>query len=218
MSRCKLRTPWPIHFKLRTVIGIDSLTVCMLYGEISKFDSRVMRLYSSNCRRFFVCRAVNWEPLGQFTSNFAQLLELIVLRSVYSLVKFRFFMPELWDFIHQNVGVFHMSRCKLRTPWPIHFKLRTVIGIDSLTVCVLYGEISKFHSRVMRLYSSNCRRFFVCRAVNWEPLGQFTSNFAQLLELIVLRSVYSLVKFRFFMPELWDFIHQNVGDFSYVAL
>jgi hypothetical protein len=26
----------------------------------------------------------------------------------------------------------HMSRCKLRTPWPIHFKLRTVIGIDSL--------------------------------------------------------------------------------------
>jgi hypothetical protein len=29
----------------------------------------------------------------------------------------------------------------LRTPWPIHFKLRTVIGIDSLTVCILFGEI-----------------------------------------------------------------------------
>jgi transposase-like protein len=30
------------------------------------------------CRRFFVCRAVNWEPLRQFTSNFVLLLELIV--------------------------------------------------------------------------------------------------------------------------------------------
>ena len=91
-----------------------------------------------------------------------------------------------------------MSRCKLRTPWPIHFKLRIVIGIDSLMVCILFGEIAMFHSRVMGLYSSNCRRFFVCRAVNWESLGQFTSNFTQLLELIVLRSVYFLVKFRFF--------------------
>jgi hypothetical protein len=73
----------------------------------------------------------------------------------------------------------------LRTPWPIYFKLLIVIGIDSLMVCILFGEISVFHSRVMGLYSSNCRRFFVCCAVNWEPLGQFTSNFAQLLELIV---------------------------------
>ena len=150
MSRCKLRTPWPMHFKLCTVIGIDSLTVCILFGEISNFHSRVMGLYSSNCRRFFVCR------------------------------------------------------CKLRTPWPIHFKLRIVIGIDSLMVCILFGEISIFHSRVMGLYSSKCRRFFVCRAVNWEPLGQFTSNFAQLMELIVLRSVYFLVNFRFFIPELWE--------------
>jgi hypothetical protein len=36
-SRCKLRTPWPIHFKLRIVIGIDSLMVCTLFGEISIF-------------------------------------------------------------------------------------------------------------------------------------------------------------------------------------
>jgi hypothetical protein len=88
MSRSNLRTPWPIHFKFHRVIGIDGLTVCILYGEISNFHSRVMRLYSSNCRRFF-----------------------------------------------------RMSRCKLRTPWPIHFKLRTVIVIDSLTVCILFGEI-----------------------------------------------------------------------------
>jgi hypothetical protein len=38
------------------------------------------------------------------------------------------------------------------------------------------------------------------------------------LELMVLRSVYFMVKFRIFIPELWDFIHRIVGDFSYVAL
>jgi hypothetical protein len=97
-----------------------------------------------------------------------------------------------------------MSCCKLRTPWPIHFKLRIVIGIDSLTVCILFGEISIFHSRVMGLYSSNCRRVFVCHTVNWELLGQFTSNFTQLVELIILQSVYFLVKFRFFVQELWE--------------
>jgi glycosyltransferase involved in cell wall biosynthesis len=127
MLRSNLRTPWPIYFKFHRVIGIDGLTVCILYGDI----------------------------------------------------------PELWDFIHQIVrdfkAIFLMSRCKLRTPLPIHFKLRIVIGIDSLMVCILFCEISIFHSRVMGLYSSNCRRIFVCHAVNWEPLGQFTSNIAQLL-------------------------------------
>ena len=97
-----------------------------------------------------------------------------------------------------------MSLSNLRTPWPIHFKFHRVIGIDGLTVCILYGEILNFHSRVMGLYLSNCRQFFICRTVNWEPLGQFTSNFAQLSELIVLRSVYFLVKFRFFIQELWE--------------
>jgi hypothetical protein len=154
ISRSNLRTPWPIHYKFHRVIGIDGLTVCILYGEISNFHSRVMGLYSSNCTDF--------------------------------------------------KAIFRMSRCKLRTPWPIHFKLRIVIGIDSRMVCILFGEISVFDSRVIGLYSSNCRRFFVCRAVNWEPLGQFTSNFAQLLELIVLRSLYFLVKFRFFIQELWE--------------
>ena len=107
------------------------------------------------------------EPLGQFTS---ELLELMVLWSVYFMVKFRIFIPELWDFIHQIVrdfkAIFRMSCCKLRTPLPIHFKLRIVIGIDSLIVCILFGEISIFHSRVIGLYSSNCRRFFVCCTVN----------------------------------------------------
>ena len=79
--------------------------------------------------------------------------------------------------VRLSVRPFHMSRSNLRTPWPIHFKFHRVIGIDGLTVCILYGEISNIHSRVMGLYLSNCRRFFVCRAVNWEPLGQFTSSF-----------------------------------------
>jgi hypothetical protein len=91
MSRSNLRTPWPIHFKLHRVIGIDGL-------------------------------------------NF--------------MVKFRIFIPELWDFIHQIVrdfkAIFCMSRCKLRTPLPIHFKLCIAIGIDSLMVCILFGEIQFF--------------------------------------------------------------------------
>jgi hypothetical protein len=135
---------------------------------------------------------------------------------------FHFYTPVLKTgriMVYQlSVRPFHMSRSNLRTPWPIHFKFHRVIGIDGLMVCILFGEISIIHSRVMGLYSSNCRWFFVCRAVNWEPIGQFTSIFAQLLELIVLRFVYFLVKFRLFIPELWDFIHQIVGDFSYVAL
>ena len=94
----------------------------------------------------------------------------MVLRSVYLMVKFRIFIPELWDFIHQIVrdfkAIFRMSRCKLRTPWPIHFKLSIVIGIDSIMVCILFGEISIFLSRVVGFYSSNCKRFFVCRVVN----------------------------------------------------
>ena len=68
------------------------------------------------------------------------------------MVKFRIFIPESWDFIHQIVYdfkaiflhcigidslmiccavIFCMLRCNLRTPLPIHFKLRIVIGIDS---------------------------------------------------------------------------------------
>jgi hypothetical protein len=63
-----------------------------------------------------------------------------------------------------TVRPFHTLRSNLRTPWPIHFKFHRVIGIDGLTVCILYVEI------------------------------------------------------RIFIPELWDFIHQIVGDVSYVAL
>jgi hypothetical protein len=147
------------------------------------------------------------------------ILSLIALFSVSIFILPSWRQDVLWyTNVQLSVRPFHMSRSNLRTPWPIHFKFHRVIGIDGLMVCILFGEISIIHSRVMGLYSSNCRWFFVCRAVNWEPIGQFTSIFAQLLELIVLRFVYFLVKFRLFIPELWDFIHQIVGDFSYVAL
>jgi hypothetical protein len=48
--------------------------------------------------------------------------------------------------VHPSVHPFHMSRSYLRTPWPIHFKFHRVIGIDGLTVCILYGEILIFFS------------------------------------------------------------------------
>jgi hypothetical protein len=41
MSRCKLRTPSPIHFKLRTVIGIDSL-----YWPLDYLDLFAIYVYS----------------------------------------------------------------------------------------------------------------------------------------------------------------------------
>jgi hypothetical protein len=45
MSHCKLRTPLPIHFKLRIVIGIDSLMVCILFGGISVFSFQIYNIY-----------------------------------------------------------------------------------------------------------------------------------------------------------------------------
>ena len=43
---------------------------------------------------------------------------------------------------------------------------------------------------------------FTCHALTKEPLGQFTSNFTELLELMVLRSVYFMVKFRIFITRV----------------
>ena len=116
------------------------------------------------------------------------------------------FIPQ-WSWVLSNLSLQH---------WP---------NFNYLPVCNTFTLfINKFFIRpsVRRdvLWYTNVRLSvrFTCRAVNWEPLGQFTSNFAKLLELIVLWSVYFLVKFQFFIPELWDFVHQIVGDFSYVVL
>ena len=58
-----------------------------------------------------------------------------------------------------------MSRCKLRTPWPIHFKLRTVIGIDSLTAIntgvfpdsLKVAQVTPIHKKNIPLNKSNYR-------------------------------------------------------------
>jgi hypothetical protein len=70
-----------------------------------------------------------------------------------------------------------MSHSNLRTPWPIHFIFHRVIGIDGLTICIFYGEISNFHSRVMGLYSSNCRRFLDFLSLHsWMKNLNFTNS------------------------------------------
>jgi hypothetical protein len=50
-------------------------------------------------------------------------------------------------------------------------------------------------------------------AIKYCYLELSEANFTRLLELMVLRSVYFMVKFRICIPELWDFIHQIVHDF-----
>jgi hypothetical protein len=69
-----------------------------------------------------------------------------------------------------TVRPFHMSHSNLRSPWPIHFKFHRVIGIYGLTVCILYGEISIFHSRVMGLY---------CKTINSNKCAKFEVNLAK---------------------------------------
>jgi hypothetical protein len=61
----------------------------------------------------FSCRAVNWEPLGQFTL-------VCILFGEFSI-----FHSRVMGLYSSNCRWFFMSRCKLRTPWPIHFGLYT---------------------------------------------------------------------------------------------
>jgi hypothetical protein len=56
-----------------------------------------------------------------------------------------------------DIGIPCMSRSNLRIPKPIHFKLCRVVEYDGLTICILCGEISIFHSRVMGLPSLDGR-------------------------------------------------------------
>jgi hypothetical protein len=103
-----------------------SLTERYMYIELLFF----IQLWI-DCDEFLI---VCWQISTQRTTS-TKFQNLKVLRSVYFMVKFLIFIPELWDFIHQIVRdfktIFRMSHCKLRTPLPIHFKLRIVNGIDS---------------------------------------------------------------------------------------
>jgi hypothetical protein len=51
-----------------------------------------------------------------------------------------------------------------------------VIGIDSLTVCILFGEILIFHSRVMGLYSSNTIKYRDHKTINSNNYAKFEVN------------------------------------------
>jgi hypothetical protein len=70
----------------RTLVYHRSYSLYTLWWNFEfsfqSFGTLFIKLYMI-LRQFFICRTVNWEPLCQFTSNFAQLLELIVLWSVY---------------------------------------------------------------------------------------------------------------------------------------
>jgi hypothetical protein len=81
-----------------------------------------------------------------------------VYKNILKMIKQRNQLRQVLFYISNThlYTLVHMLRSNLRTPWPIHFKFHRVIGIDGLTVCILYGEISNFHSRVVGLYSSNC--------------------------------------------------------------
>jgi hypothetical protein len=135
----------------------DCHAPCALKTSFVDFE-RVGALYCYKSLNFSSLLPIRWQskvidPIGPSLHSF-----------LYS-----FYMPvfktgRIMVYHCPSVCLFHMSRSNLRTPWPIHFKFHIVIGIDSLMVCILFGEIS------------------------------------------------------IFIPELWDFIHQIVGDFLYVAL
>ena len=99
--------------------------------------------------------------------------------------------------------------------------LASLFEVQFVCTCSFYTPVFKTGRIMVYQCPTVCPSVvrFTCRALTYEPLGQFTSNFTELLELTVLQSVYFMVKFRIFIPELWDFfIHQIVGDFSYVVL
>jgi hypothetical protein len=139
----------------------------------------------------------------------------MILRSVYFIVKFRIFIPGQTDLnklkvkccrleiaVYMQVS-YQLLKCNYvsahsfsiysanirKTPTIFHFKFHRVIGTDDLTVCLLYSEISNFHSRVMGLYSSkqaiiNClkqtslRSTFVFRIDRWLVYtGQINKDF-----------------------------------------
>ena len=81
--------------------------------------------------------------------SYAQYRNIVNPNNMKVLCLFQRFFYWIMEMFIKLQAIFRMSSCKLRTPWPIHFKLRIVFGIDSLMICILFGEISIFHSRVM---------------------------------------------------------------------
>jgi hypothetical protein len=94
--------------------------------------------------------------LDETVKNFQYAFNRILLTFIQQGITLTIFLYAWYTNVRLSVRPFHMSRSNLRTPWPIPFKFHRVIEIDGLAVCILYGEISNFHSRIMGLYSSNC--------------------------------------------------------------
>ena len=115
--------------------------------------------------------------------------------------------------VRLSIRPFHMSCSNLRTPWSIHFKFHRVIGIDGLMIYTLWRNFEFSFQSYGTLFIKLQAIFRNSRCKLRTP-WPIHFKLRQLLELIVLWSVYFLVKFQFFIPELWDFIHQIVGDFS----
>ena len=71
------------------------------------------------------------------------ILFIVLRENIFN--KYIFMRPSLrrdilwYTNVRLSVRPFHMSHSNLKNPWPIHFKLRTDIGIDSLTVCILFN-------------------------------------------------------------------------------
>jgi hypothetical protein len=79
-----------------------------------------------------------------------------------------------------------MSRSNLRTPWPIHFKFHSVIGIDgrrqhSYNICkdflshnsgIKYLNFTKKYTDHKTINSNNYAKF----EVNWPRGSQFTGG------------------------------------------
>jgi hypothetical protein len=124
------------------------------------FEKSVKIINSNNCAKF----EVNSQAKGF---------------SIYSVIYEK--TPTIWWIKSHNSGMKNLNFTKKYTD---HKTINNSLQISqsywnwwSYGLYALWWNF-EFSFQSYGLYSSNCRRFFVCRAVNWEPLGQFTSNFA----------------------------------------
>jgi hypothetical protein len=134
-------------------------------------------------RRFFVCRSVNWEPLRQFTSNFVLLLELIV---------FTDFSAVGWnlDFSFKSYG---------------KESLYKYCNYQFQKLCEVWSELAKGFSIYSATYEKSPTIWWIKPHNSAMKIRNFTIQYIDRKTInsnnsvkFVLRSVYILVKFRFF--------------------
>jgi hypothetical protein len=160
MSHCKLRTPSPIHFKLRTVIGIDSL-----YWFLKKMCRITMFKW------FFL--KIEISPKSIQTIRLSIPITMRNLKWIgQGVLKLE---RDMWNgrmdsrtLVYHNTSRLKDGRIKMLTAD------RRKRKRDEMR------KEFRFFIPELWDFSSNCSRFFVCRAVNWEPLRQFASSFVLL--------------------------------------